>query len=276
MASSAQFMFPLAITVPAFFNLIRDKSSTYRKIGWITLVVSLIAAIYYDSRIALYTFIGIFILLPIKIRFYRFIFFFCFFIIITIGLVQLSDDYRGNFDQLSTNMFGMINTMLGQEGASRDMDRIIYIKVAFASINQGWEHLLFGHGLQTHSTVVAPYARDLFAELLPHRVKDLGDKVGTEGITAFLVDTGCIGILLLIANFICIGRTIMTNKDYKNRIILLFTLLLFFLWLFVIYLSDFVLFYVAIMPSGLLALLSRDRPSSKPMERFSERFKSES
>jgi len=90
-----------------------------------------------------------------------------------------------------------------------------------------------------------------------HRAELLGEKVGVEGFTALVVDSGGIGLVLLLANLVMVGRSIVRERDNPNRGLLLFSLFCIFMWLFVISLSDNTLFYLAIIPQGILVQLSK-------------------
>jgi O-antigen ligase len=78
-----------------------------------------------------------------------------------------------------------------------------------------------------------------------------------EGFTALVVDSGGIGLVLLLANLVMVGRSIVRERDNPNRGLLLFSLFCIFMWLFVISLSDNTLFYLAIIPQGILVQLSK-------------------
>ncbi len=271
--SSAYLMFPVAITMCVFFNMIKDKSRIYRKIGWITFIIILITSVYYDSRVALLTIAAFLIISLTKIGFRKFILLLCLCGITLIFLISYSDLYKGDFNYFFTNVFSSGSSIYKETGG-RDIDRLIYIKVAFMSISDSWKHLFLGYGLRSHSTVIASNVKDLFAEYLPERFSEIEyrEKIGTEGFTAYVVDTGLIGLLLLVTNFLFVARAIFIRKQNPHRIFLLLSLFLTFMWLFVINLSDNTLFYLMIMPSGLLIQLSNYRNNKKLLKKDAPSF----
>ena len=77
------------------------------------------------------------------------------------------------------------------------------------------------------------------------------------GFPALLIDTGWLGILLLIMNFLFVAYEIFSyNKRRFTTYLLWCSLSVTFLWLLVSNIQDIMLFYLMIMPGGLLALLS--------------------
>jgi hypothetical protein len=256
--SSAQLMFPVAIVIPVALSLLRERSFRWRWIAWGTLTSCVVAAFYYDSRVALLVIAAFLVLSLGRIGIRRFVLVVVLVFGLVIILVKSSDVYRGDFEHLAVNLTTVGARFLGYEvGGRGDMDRIIHIKVAFASIGDNLNHVLFGYGWRTHSTVIAPMFYELIAEYLPHRIGETREMVGTEGFTALVVDSGILGLLLVVVNFILVGRTIFRARKNPNRLLLGFSLISIFLWLFVINLLDNTLFYLAIMPQGILVQLSR-------------------
>lgn len=99
---------------------------------------------------------------------------------------------------------------------------------------------------------------ELYAEYgLPDIAAKIKVDTVTEAFTALVVDTGLVGLLLLVANFGLVALQVLRNKADRYRYVLLTSVLVLFLWMFVINLLDITLFYLAVMPSGLLLLMAR-------------------
>ncbi len=259
LGSSAQFMFPIAILMPAFFILAKDKNSFYRRLGWISFITALAAAVYYDSRVSLLTIAAFMIISIVKIGFKKFVFFLILCSSFTFLLVQFSDVYKGDFRYFLENVFSAGDALYKKElSVARDVDRFMYIKIAFVSINGNLEHFFLGYGLRSHSTVIAPYVYQFVSQYYPDRLAEIDEKgkIGTEAFTAFAVDTGIIGLSLLFLNFIFTTFIIFVKKSNPQRFSLLLSVFIVFMWLFVINLQDNTLFYFLIMPNGLLVQLS--------------------
>jgi hypothetical protein len=257
--SSAQFMFPAAITAPSMIVLLSDKKASARWLGLGVLLALTSAALYYDSRVAILT-LAFSLLVSWKIAGVGRTLLIILVFVISMGtLIRFSDVYKGDWEHFEYNMLGVSNALFTSEEKQNtmDLDRLIYMKVALPAITDSPIHLLFGHGMRTHSTVIVPYVRDLFSIYLPHRATDIHDRIGTEGFTATVVDTGLVGLFLLLANFFFVAWKIITGNSGSYKVIMLLILAAFFGWLFVINLSDFVLFYLGIMPAGIIEQQAR-------------------
>jgi hypothetical protein len=169
------------------------------------------------------------------------------------------EDWRRSPDFIQEDLFGFVATMSEQEGSTKvgsDLGRVLLIKVAFISISDSWGHFFFGYGYRMSGWIIAPHLNNLF---LSHGIQYaiITDNVGAEAFTNIVVETGMVGLTLLALNFFLVGRQIFKQKSNPNRIMLLLSLLIIAGWLFVIDILDIVLFYLAIMPSGVLVQLSR-------------------
>jgi O-antigen ligase len=78
------------------------------------------------------------------------------------------------------------------------------------------------------------------------------------------VETGLVGLLLLGVNLIMLAWQVMRQTSRASRLVFLWAVVLLALWLFVINILDITLFYLAIMPSGLLLLMARS-PGEKTL-----------
>jgi len=263
-STTAYALFPLVIAIPTSIFLIRDRSYKYRWVGWATLIGAILAAFYYFSRVAWLVIFGFLFVSFFKLGFRRvFFFLLCFLLIFSLffgigSKTQLIEKGGGFFGEL----FRTVQSVRFWEDLTGiDIDRKVHFQVGFISIMEDWKSFLFGHGFRMHGLVISPYLKKLYGEKgFPALAASVREDESTEGFTALLVDTGLVGMLLLGMNFLFVARKIFCSKKSPNRIILLLSLLFTFLWLPVINMLDIMLFYLLIMPSGLLVQLSRYEP----------------
>lgn len=69
------------------------------------------------------------------------------------------------------------------------------------------------------------------------------------------MESGLVGLFLLVLNFALFGVRLIRNVERELALLLCLSLVVTFLWMTVINLVDIMLFYFAIMPSGLIWLL---------------------
>jgi hypothetical protein len=261
-ASTAYAIFPVIIAVPACLFLIKEKKRIYRWIGLTTLISALITAFFYDSRVAWLVIIA-FLIISLPFLGFRksIIFFLIFFIILNLTIYYFWPEWR-TFSQFKGELLRSTLSILNvYKPENPDKVRRILIQVILAKDFWGdWKSLLFGYGFRAHGYIVGPYIADKFSNDLDPLLEGLKKQGSSEAFTALLVDSGLFGMLLLAINFLLTARNVLKRtkfnlKDY--RIVLLLVLPLMFSWLFVINLVDIVLFYLIIMPNGLLIQLSR-------------------
>jgi hypothetical protein len=76
------------------------------------------------------------------------------------------------------------------------------------------------------------------------------------GFTALLVETGIVGLGLLMINFFLAGLEIIFFRPKGMKLMLLYCLALAFAWILITDPFDIVLFYLIIMPAGLFYQLA--------------------
>ena len=117
---------------------------------------------------------------------------------------------------------------------------------------------MFGYGYAVAGLVLGPYLIDFMLEYNPSYLLRMTntnfDNVGTNMMTALIVDTGFIGISLLVTIFsILLIRGLKSKSPTRRAVILCVSLVVF--WLPIIDFRDVVLFYLIIMPNGVLCSL---------------------
>lgn len=271
-STSAYALFPLVITVPSAIFLIRDRSYKYRQVGWATLIVAILASFYYFSRVGSLVIFGFLFVSLFKMGFRRVIFLLlCFIFIFSLyfGVSSRTELAEGASSFFRGELLGSAQSILSRDLAKVDVGRMAHLQSGFVSIMENWKSFLFGYGFRTHGFIIGSHLAEAYEDIglteLAKRVK-VKESVSTEGFSALLIDAGLVGMLFLGANFLFVARDILFKKKHPHRIILLLSLLFAFLWLLVINMVDIMLFYLMIMPNGLLLQLSRYPVAGQPFE----------
>lgn len=258
----AYALFPLVVGIPCAFLLIQDqdKKSFYRWIGWVFLILAVLAGIYYNARMAILTAtVCFFVYLPRigtkKILFLAASFLIAGSIFFLVGdkekLIQANMDFFEDSCKSVQNLFHWTDS-------SKDIDRKVHFEVGFTSIERNLSTILFGYGFRMHGYVIGPYLRASFIEKgSPGLASIVTDNESTEGFTALLVDTGAVGVILLSMNFLLVAYKIIIQNGNPHKLLILLVLAFAFFWLPIINMLDAVFFYLLIMPNGLLLQLSR-------------------
>ena len=136
-----------------------------------------------------------------------------------------------------------------------DLDRIIEPKAAILTINNELDKLLFGHGWYVARIVMLDILNDLRSEVDLSEIK--GKIHQPSAISAILVDTGIIGLLLFIINlFLCLVKIIkQSNHKIFVSIMLLFLPLLFFVG----NITPLLLTFILIMPNNPILSMTKNK-----------------
>jgi len=255
-STSAYALFSLVIAIPCAFILVNEKNKKYRIVGWATIFMALLCAFYFDSRVSLLVIIGFTIIAIFNLKFRKSIFI----IILLFIAISLYSNIvpQKNFDKKVSKDLTRTITGIYKWNNKSDIDRKIYIPAGFMSINNGWKNFLFGYGFRTHGIIISPHLKNLYIKNgFPEKAAKINKDAGTEAFTALLIDTGIIGILLLIINFLFVAKQIYIQKKNQYKFLFLFCLLFTFLWLIIINMVDILLFYLLIMPHGLIWQLNQ-------------------
>ena len=144
--------------------------------------------------------------------------------------------------------------------STRDIDRYLQIRVAWTCITEDFWHFTVGYGYRMSGYVIGEHLLDLISIYTPEKLLKLTSdysNVGTEAFSAFAIDTGFIGILLITSLFGITGvRIFRAQSRLAVRLILCACVVVIFSWMFVIDFRDVVLFYLCMMPNGILIRLS--------------------
>lgn len=270
--TTAYSLIVVAVGVPAALICLGDRQQNVRLLGWATVIIAFLAALYYESRIVEIVIPTMFLLSARRIGWKR---------VIGLGagavlLVLSASAYLApkNIDTSYGSYLwqGVVNAATApfqRDDPSnppkpiQDIDRWIYMKVAFEAISGDATHMLFGHGYRMHGFKISSFVAAYYQQYYPAMVPNITEDTNTEGFTALVVDAGLVGLALVMINLGLVAlRAVMTRHPYGLVIASAAGFL--FAWLLVINMLDITLFYLAMMPSGLLMLLAQ-RPDTAPI-----------
>jgi len=253
-SGTAYAVFPMILAIPSALFLIRDKVVKYKLIGWLVLIILLLTGFYYDSRISFLTILAFLLISPFILKIQRsIIFLLCFLLIFSLFLnSEIGKRVFRNIGGFYQTMYrSTITVFLGESGQRpSDLDRYAAWQGALMTINTDWSTLFWGYGIHSSHFVMQPYLQKLYTEYLPGVAAS--ENIRTTGIAAFLVEIGLIGMFLLIINFILTALKIISQTSFEFKITAILILLISFIWPFISNIQDIVLFYLLIMPPGLL------------------------
>lgn len=265
-AGSAYLMFPIVLVLPAITILLRDHSFKIRCLCWITLALVLFASTYFDSRVGWLTALVFSFILVRKIGLLRLgQVFFAVIIPILLFMVLFNNTiFVGFLEKVDSKVSDLHTTSqaLVNPGSS-DISRNLQIQAAIDAAQEDWHTQLFGHGINTHKTVILPHIQRLYSIYLPDYVyrtylpgarddKSVDIAVfRTTAFSALLVDTGLIGILLLYGTMAMATFKALRSRG-PNRLAVALVTPLIVGWLFITNIQDVVLLYLCIIPGGLI------------------------
>jgi len=252
--------FPLVIILPAILFLIQDKQKhAYRKIGWTALLILIFQSFYYDSRISWIIILIFFIVSLYVLGFRKFFYIFLIFIfILNIFTNYVWPEWYSN--KIFLNTIFKSSLFIFNPSKAHDVGRLMHVKIGFPIINSNWKTLFFGYGFRASGPLIGPHLAELYYKYnMPHIAKQVINYESTIGFTTLLIECGLLGVFLLSMNFFFVFRKIITIKgNQRKKLILLISLIITYLWLFITNPLDIILFYLMIMPSGLLIQLSKE------------------
>ena len=265
-STSAYALFSLVIAIPCAFVLTNQKKAKNQLIGWATILMGILCSFYYDSRIGILVIIGFSIMALLTLKFRKSILIIIvLFSIITLFSPLIIDQ---NFKEKISEDLSRTSKGVYQWDSKSDIDRKLYIQVGFMSINNNLRNFLFGYGFRTHGIIISPHLKNLYIKnSLPKRAEEVKKDQSTEAFTALLVDAGIVGMLLLVTNFLFTARQIFVQKKNRYRFMFLLSLFFTFFWLLIINMLDIMLFYLLIMPYGLLWQLNQPENNKKYKEK---------
>lgn len=256
---------PTLLGMPAALCLMHDRSRRIRTLAWLVVLMSIVVAYYFDSRLAWSVVLSSMVISLRRLRLKRVLLGMA---IAAVVLGVLAEHPVADAKSVIVTLYET-SQMLWKPNDS-DIGRNIDFKVAWMAIGESPLTFLIGHGIGSHKTVAIPYLEEMFRRDLPAILQwevisgspnDPDNKLvvyRTTAFTALLVDTGVIGMMLFTACFVLLTRRLLTEAT-RERPLLILCVVLAFIWIIAVNVLDTVLFYLILMPDGILFRLSGAR-----------------
>lgn len=268
-AGSAYATFPIALGMPAAVLFLKDRSYVHKVLSWVALSLFMAAGFYFLSRIVWLVMAAYLATNPERIGLRRAMTMSAAFLMLFVLAGPADTANLGPFfsELLAPSL------ALSSRPEDSDLTRNLQLVAGYETISENWLTAFTGSGIYTNRNRIAPHIERLQAiylergfalsnvidrEAAPSN-SELGRPVyRTTGLPALLIDTGIIGLLLLVANFVLTGITVFRSSSPNSRLLIV-VLPVVFLWLMVSNTADIVLQYLLIMPGGLLVRLTESR-----------------
>jgi len=275
-AGSSYAVLPFLLTIPAVMLLISSPSAKIKALVISCVVLMVSTSFYYDSRVLGYTLLG-FMGLSWFVLPWRKALLFCLscsitFIILVL-YVSIMRSIDGTILSNSIMLFGnkidlsYINAyinlyddtlpkVLTGIAQSSDADRISHIIAPVNAITVNPITALFGYGTYQHHLVLQPFVQSVADSRDLHAI--ISSFVRTTGFGAFVADYGIIGSILLLGNVACSGLSLLLQHT-KFSVVLFFVLAIGVGWLIISNILDNMLFWLLLVPFGILWKLGIDK-----------------
>ncbi len=248
-SDTTQIAFLLTFAFPSAIILLKNKNpKRFHKIVVISLfIIAFIFTISYSSKLAMLIIVSFVIATPFilplsKVKWWLFIPLIAIIlnfkywtsipnvVILDVGSIFNWGTLPNATDQDKIDTLFNTNT-----GITRNSDRLGKIKLSISFITKDPTSLLFGYGINS-------YKHKLSSSFAP-------------AWAVVLLDTGLIGFMLLITNFVLVSKRIIIQKDNSEKAVLMISVMITVVFLFAGQSLTNTLFYFMFMPNGLLAQL---------------------
>lgn len=243
-AGTAGAVFPTVVAFPAALLLIEKSRGWARVLGPLAIITMVVVAWYYDSRYSWLVMVG-YLLLWLTRRAWM-----------LAGALAVA---------ASLLLAGARLTPQDVLEYVKDQTRTLQFEIAADAAGDDWTVGAIGAGVYAHRTILPPYAQRAFDRHVPDETlrtswldyegqptqRGFGSTYRTTGLPAFFIDTGILGVGLLVALFVVRARALARSALSERR-----------LWLAALTFGgtamlllnpiDLVLFYLLIVPNGLL------------------------
>lgn len=253
----------LPIVVAAVLITLLERSQKRRIVAWFTLFLIGNSVFFYDTRSGSLCVFALILIFAKRLGIRRIAVTCILGLLFIISIIAVAD--IGGEKRVEDYFGDLKRTMMLEEddkydSKRQDIDRKVWMYSAYPALTANLFNFFFGYGFRTSGYVVAPYVYEMFA--LYGIEKAYTENVSTEAITNIAVDSGTIGLALVLCLFLLSGLSLY-KEGGKNRILLIASLGLTFGWLFAINIVDSFLLYLIIMPSGILTQLGKLDPSGQ-------------
>lgn len=255
--------YPTLVGMPTATLAMNDKSSRVRLLALAAVSAMFGAALYYDSRSA---YVVIACATLVSLTQMRLASIFGFAVVFTVIFYYAPGDQTVD-EFLSTEVFDTATVLWSP--SERDLPRVAHTVAGLIRVTDNLRTFFVGDGFYSHKTTIIPAMAmandDSPLEVVTIKSQELRDDQysRTNAFSALLIDTGVIGMLMLVALFLrCALRAIAWKGPH--RAILLLMLILAFAWQFSVNTTGLCLFYLLFMPLGLVEQLSRLNEKGAP------------
>lgn len=255
-SGSAYAVFPTLLATPAAIFLLSDPNRWVRIAAWTVLVQMMLIAFYFDSRISWAVLLGV---MGVCWRYFRL----RRAVPLVAGFLCLSAVYLGDLSVGLPRFFEELGTTAGALWApgKSDVGRVLQLRAGINTAIADSTSFFFGAGVYSHRYRIVPYIQDLIHWYMPDQdfiMPGTRDDSGpetvifrTSGFPALIVDTGVIGIGLLLLVVLFAARNVLMSET-RTRTPLFAVLILALLWLLSNNILDIVMFHMLFMPRGLI------------------------
>jgi len=250
---TAAAVFPLIITIPATLLLSKDKSISKLFLVSFSLIISLYSCVYFDVRIGLLCFWGYLILSVLSGSMNKLLFVLS---TLLIGLFLLNPERMDKAVKIiaprTIQLTETANFFI--KPAKSDFGRKQHLKAGFIRLFNNPVTFLVGDGYYVSRFSLRKPLLQVGAQYNYAHTSS----IQTIGLSAFMVDTGILGVFLLCINFYFATKVALLRikgYDILNRLFAIFIIVFTFLWLIIVNIQDDVLYFLLFMPGGLLIQL---------------------
>jgi len=255
---SSYAIFPSLIAIPFSFILAKYGEQQDRMIAWATLFLVVIAGFYFDSRACYFVILACLGIVALKLDLKRLIVMGVFFFAVLLFFTQFVWPEYQNFESFwSTSIASSSNLLWSQEVSDLrpgDIGRFAHLHLLPKIVAKHPDVLLFGTGYRASGWLIGPGLAEVFMEMGKFgAAKSNAGYESTVGIISIALETGLVGLFLLMANVLCTLVYVLRKcKEIQTKLFLGLILTASFFWLFVTNPTDMPIYFLLIMPHGFL------------------------
>lgn len=253
-SGSAYALFPLAVALPAGLLFMKEGKLDRILGGGVFLALSALAAGYYDSRVTTFLIVAFLLTSPMIIGFRRAgVLFFVAAMALLAGFSTIYKELAAK--AFISSIYAVVRAAFNSiwtpsESSVQDLDRILQLHGAVSLIANHPLRLVFGDGFWVHRFSLNGAFGTFYRETI----------IRTTAFSGFIVDTGIIGLLLLIGSVMMVIWEILScNVAAKTKVCVILGLVMINAWWTVSNVIDFTLYYMCIMPYGIFRQMINDR-----------------
>jgi hypothetical protein len=263
-AGSAAAVFPAIIAVPAAMLLLNDQRAAARLLAWSCLGLMMVVGFYFFSRtlwVVMIAFTALFwrVLLLRRIAFIA--------AVGAIGAAALLPSSRQDAPGFFNEVLRTVG-LLWAPGESDAQSRVLQLEAGVNTMRSDWKTFLVGAGVYSHRFLIVPQVQELIAARYPDKadfaepaMRNRDDPptliIRTTGAAALLIDTGVLGVALLLAATLAMIKKVWRSGS-PHRVGMIGVLVMAPLWLIASNILDAVLLYLLMMPGGLVEQFNQE------------------